>query len=297
MHAAMIMLVDLYERPTSVEAPRSRAFIDQIFAMSGPDGGIVSGEDGVTVQRPLREGGREAWDLLRKLREKAWRKAGLDPDVLWTEASQIDAGVAQPLTEMQQMAQSLREDVLKVDPQALPRNGRTRPSESAAIQNPMSSAVNDFRNSTDPPTQPQPSLPVVLNANDDQHRPTTAFPPATSFPPRSMRSQFTVPAPVPGVIQPNESYFNAPSSVSASPFDQNLTQTTTISDKSQTVESFGFDIHGAGPASGAAPAAPHEEHHDADFWTKWDSILGSHAGFTFEDMMEDIQWDDLGGQD
>ena len=112
MHAAMIMLVDLYERPTSVEAPRSRAFIDKIFAMSGPDGGIVSGEDGVTVQRPLREGGREAWDLLRKLREKAWRKAGLDPNVLWTEESQITAGVAQPLTESQHMAQSLREDVL-----------------------------------------------------------------------------------------------------------------------------------------------------------------------------------------
>jgi hypothetical protein len=295
MHAAMIMLVDLYERPTSVEAPRSRAFIDQIFAMSGPDGGIVSGEDGVTVQRPLREGGREAWDLLRKLREKAWRKAGLDPDVLWTEASQIDAGVAQPLTEMQKMAQSLREDVLKVDPQALPRNGETRPSASAGVKNLMTSAVNDFRNSTDSPTQSQPSVPVVPNANEDQHRSMTAFPPAASFPPRFVPSQSTVPGPAPGVTQPNGSYSAAAPSVSTSPFDPNLTLTTTTSDKSQTIESSGLDIHGAGPASGVVPAAPHEENHDADFWTKWDSILGSHTGFTFEDMMEDIQWDDLGG--
>ena len=83
MHAAMIMLVDMYERPNSVEAPRSRALIDKIFSLSGPDGGIVSGEDGVTVQRPLREGGREAWNMLRRLRDKAWQRAGLDPNVLW----------------------------------------------------------------------------------------------------------------------------------------------------------------------------------------------------------------------
>lgn len=109
MHATMILLVDLYERPNAVEAPRSRAFIDKIFSISSPGGGIVSGEDGVTVQRPLREGGREAWDMLRRLREKAWQKAGLDPTVLWTEEDQIKAGVAEPLTDGQKVAQSLRE--------------------------------------------------------------------------------------------------------------------------------------------------------------------------------------------
>ena len=109
MHAVMIMLVDLYERPDSVEAPISRAFIDKVFSISGPDGGIVSGEDGMTVQRPLREGGREAWDMLRRLREKAWQKAGLDPDVLWTEEDQILMGAGQPLTEAQRIAQAFRD--------------------------------------------------------------------------------------------------------------------------------------------------------------------------------------------
>lgn len=89
-----IMLIDLYERPNSPEAAKSRAFIDKIFSISGPDGGVVGGEDGITTQRPLKDGGREAWDMMRRLREKAWQKAGLDPHQLWTEQAQIQAGVA-----------------------------------------------------------------------------------------------------------------------------------------------------------------------------------------------------------
>lgn len=106
------MLIDLFERPHSVEAPRSRAFIDQIFALSGPDGGIVHGEDGISVQRPLREGGREAWDMLRRLRQKAWQKAGLDPDVLWTEKAQMSVGVAQEASSGEHMMKGLRANVI-----------------------------------------------------------------------------------------------------------------------------------------------------------------------------------------
>ncbi|KAJ5970124.1 uncharacterized protein N7479_000042 [Penicillium vulpinum] len=94
MHATMIMLIDLYERPYSAEASKSRAFIDSILALSGPDGGVVGGEDGVSTQRPLKDGGREAWDMIRRLRQKAWQKAGLNPQMLWTEQDQIQAGVA-----------------------------------------------------------------------------------------------------------------------------------------------------------------------------------------------------------
>jgi hypothetical protein len=87
------MLIDLYERPVSPEAPRSRAFIDKIFSISGPDGGVVGGEDGITTQRPLKDGGREAWDMMRRLREKAWQRAGLNPEHFWTEQAQYQAGV------------------------------------------------------------------------------------------------------------------------------------------------------------------------------------------------------------
>ena len=102
------MLIDLYERPNSVEAPRSRALIDKVFSLSAPEGGIVSGEDGVSVQRPLREGGQEAWEMLRRLRQRAWQRAGLDPDVLWTEQAQIQAGVAQPPSSGEFIIVSLR---------------------------------------------------------------------------------------------------------------------------------------------------------------------------------------------
>ena len=96
MHATMIMLIDLYERPYSPEAFKSRAFIDRVLALSGPDGGVVGGEDGVSTQRPLKDGGRQAWDMIRRLRQKAWQKAGLDPQLLWTEQEQIEAGIASP---------------------------------------------------------------------------------------------------------------------------------------------------------------------------------------------------------
>lgn len=94
------MLIDLYERPYSPEAFRSRAFIDRILALSGPDGGVVGGEDGVSTQRPLKDGGREAWDMIRRLRQKAWQKAGLNPQMLWTEQDQIQAGIASPAPEL-----------------------------------------------------------------------------------------------------------------------------------------------------------------------------------------------------
>lgn len=96
MHATMIMLIDIYERPYSPEAPKSRAFVDKIFSLTGPDGGVVGGEDGISTQRPLKDGGREAWDMIRRLRQKGWQKAGLDPQKLWTEQAQIQAGVAVP---------------------------------------------------------------------------------------------------------------------------------------------------------------------------------------------------------
>ncbi|CAI7578741.1 unnamed protein product [Penicillium discolor] len=81
MHAMMIILIDLYERPYSPEASVSRGFVDQILSLSGPDGGVVSGGDDIFTQRPLRNGGREAWGMIRRLRQKAWQKAGLNPQL------------------------------------------------------------------------------------------------------------------------------------------------------------------------------------------------------------------------
>ncbi|OAG36858.1 fatty acid synthase subunit beta [Fonsecaea monophora] len=138
LHAVLIVLVDLYERPTSVEAPRSRELIDKVFGLAAPGAGIVGGPDGATVQRPLREGGIEAWDMLRGLRSAAWQRAGLDPTVLWTEADQIELGIAQPLTDAQRIAQSIREDSIydspTPGPQTSPSCTRDAQAEHPALE-------------------------------------------------------------------------------------------------------------------------------------------------------------------
>ena len=87
LHAMMILLVDLYQRPTSESATRSRVLIDKAFELTTPDGGLSTEEDGVQVPRPLMQGGQAVWKIMRTLREKAWRKAGFDPEIIWSSGS------------------------------------------------------------------------------------------------------------------------------------------------------------------------------------------------------------------
>ena len=154
MHAAMILLVDVYERPHSVEAPRCRALIDKVFSIADPANNIVGGENGVSTQRPLREGGPEAWDLLRDLRISGWKKAGLDPSVLWTEEDQVLVGVAKPLTAEQQMMRSLREDLLEPEDELSafpqPQAAGTYPGLRYAMEITRSEMVDGETSATEP---------------------------------------------------------------------------------------------------------------------------------------------------
>jgi hypothetical protein len=86
MHSIMILLVDLYEWPYSEESSLSRAYIDELFTILDPEIGGIRNEDRKAAQLPFCEGGRKAWNLFRQLREKAWQKAGCDPNILWTGA-------------------------------------------------------------------------------------------------------------------------------------------------------------------------------------------------------------------
>lgn len=56
------------------------------MALCGPDGGVTGIQGEEVMSRPLQEGGHEAWDLITRLRSRAWIKAGLDPDSLLTRA-------------------------------------------------------------------------------------------------------------------------------------------------------------------------------------------------------------------
>lgn len=91
LHATMILLIDLIQKPNSSTAARSVQVIDIIFALNGPTGGLVAGSGNAKnlAQRQLNEGGREAWEYLRRLRVRAWLKGGLDPDVVWTRQQAV----------------------------------------------------------------------------------------------------------------------------------------------------------------------------------------------------------------
>ncbi|KAK5948416.1 hypothetical protein OHC33_010590 [Knufia fluminis] len=140
MHATIIMLIDLHDRPHSDEAPRSRAMIDKMFSLASPEKGIV---DNKFIALPLKEGGTEAWTMLRKLRHRTWQKAGLDPDVLWSEEDQISVGVGKPLSENDLFIRSLREDIILSHKQRRNRTG-TESNAGLGHRNLFSGTVAEY---------------------------------------------------------------------------------------------------------------------------------------------------------
>lgn len=85
LQATAIILADLIKNPTTDEAQHSRTLVDRLFSLIGPDGFGWHKEE--QSKRNLSPAGREAWEMLRKLRRQAWKRAGLDPDFVWTESN------------------------------------------------------------------------------------------------------------------------------------------------------------------------------------------------------------------
>ncbi|KAJ9607401.1 hypothetical protein H2200_008474 [Cladophialophora chaetospira] len=82
MQTAMIILVDLYERPHSEEATSSRALIDELFKLSG----LVMGAE-------ISEN-HEEWRMLLRLRTNVWQRIGLDPKLFWTKEQHLQASAS-----------------------------------------------------------------------------------------------------------------------------------------------------------------------------------------------------------
>ena len=79
----MALLVEVGRNPTGPHSAETRSLIDETLALCAPNGGVVGHHrDSDLMSRPLTEGGQEAWDLVKTVRARAWRKAGLDPDIL-----------------------------------------------------------------------------------------------------------------------------------------------------------------------------------------------------------------------
>ncbi|OJJ45807.1 hypothetical protein ASPZODRAFT_69040 [Penicilliopsis zonata CBS 506.65] len=280
MHATMILLIDLYERPYSSEAPRSRAFIDKIFSMIGPDGGVVGGaEDGIPTQRPLKDGGREAWDMLQRLRYKAWQKAGLDPTQLWTEQAQVQARTAShpsipgspfPSTSSTQ------------PPSRLPLMMNRQPSDS-------NKTFFDITCAAHPSPKPDqhyqlPPVPPSLSAaglNNPSRPAYTLLPPISTTRPMDpvLTTPFTSPSPAPGDTLPAPNNFS-----------------TTAPSSSMHASVMGSSSSPSHDRSAPTPPSMIDPNFAFD-WDQWDAVFGHYlpvaddlmdldpmAGFEFPDL-------------
>lgn len=290
MHATMVMLIDLYERPHSPEAPKSRAFIDKIFSLTGPDGGVVGGEDGISTQRPLKDGGREAWDMIRRLRHKAWQKAGLDPHRLWTEQAQIQAGVVVSGTDehhppapqsLDPSSRSKRSELLTrqlsdfsktfysiTRSQTFPPNPNPNPPPSPQHQGPLPNLVPN----SIPPT---PNFPQALYGTESQPFDTTLA-----------GSTMGSPAPAPYPAAPHSVPAPAPVATAATPFNP-------AAPFMQTREQQTYPIMDTSPRAPdqnqslpTVPTPPSMVDPNLNFdWDQWDAVFGQHLPVA-DDLME-----------
>lgn len=92
LHAIAILLLDLLSTPAPAESPvciASKQVLDLILALCAPEGGIVGSDDLQHHSGPFTQGGKENWDLLRRLRAKAWAHAGWDPGMVWSRERAI----------------------------------------------------------------------------------------------------------------------------------------------------------------------------------------------------------------
>ena len=245
-----IMLIDLYERPHDPEASKSRAFIDRILSLTGPDGGVVGDEDEITTSRPLKDGGREAWDMIRRLRRKAWQKAGLDPQRLWTESVPVNYN-NNGAPDYSKAAAQAASSQLAGPPESLLS---PRPEESSMPNSPSphSIASPPFP-ATDKGSMALPNLGTTL---------TSTVPSPTNTGPLSGNQQ-----------QPR-------AAVSSSP---------TASSLSQFVDALD-DWHGTStiPAVAMPASPPAVDPSSLSFdWDEWDAVFGQHLHIPDEMMADD----------
>jgi hypothetical protein len=78
----MILLKEIERNPHGVNTSSLRSLVDQTIALCGPDGGVIGTREYSVVRRPLTDGGKEAWELITRLRSKIWIMAGLNPENL-----------------------------------------------------------------------------------------------------------------------------------------------------------------------------------------------------------------------
>jgi hypothetical protein len=83
LQATAILLDDVLKSPFSAEAQHSRMLVERLFSLVGPYGeGLSKGMESIRNVTPT---GKEVWEMLRRLRRRAWKKACIDPDMAWLD--------------------------------------------------------------------------------------------------------------------------------------------------------------------------------------------------------------------
>ncbi|KAF2092461.1 hypothetical protein NA57DRAFT_82315 [Rhizodiscina lignyota] len=91
LHAIMILIREVDKDPYGPGSRDAREIVDEAMALCDPDGSGITYFDGSKLLgRPLTEGGHEAWELIWRLRARAWTKANVDPDVLFTREEVLE---------------------------------------------------------------------------------------------------------------------------------------------------------------------------------------------------------------
>ena len=83
LQATAILLDDVLKSPFSEEAQHSRMLVEKLFSLVGPHG--IGLSNGRNSNKDLSPAGKEVWEMLRRLRRRAWGKAGIDPDMAWLD--------------------------------------------------------------------------------------------------------------------------------------------------------------------------------------------------------------------
>lgn len=77
----MLSLKELDRNPLGEFSETFSTVIDEVLALCRPEGGVTGAQE-ASLPRLLTEGGREAWDLIKRYRSRIWTRSGLDPDIL-----------------------------------------------------------------------------------------------------------------------------------------------------------------------------------------------------------------------
>lgn len=104
LQAIVVLVKEIERQPQGTATLAFCQVVDEVLALCQPHGGVSGMQDNGIMARPLSDGGDEAWVLIRRLRSKAWLKAGLDPDTLLTR-EEVIANARQNLHAMQMTEQ------------------------------------------------------------------------------------------------------------------------------------------------------------------------------------------------